>query len=106
MHLDRRAGAQLAHAPGMWRSLVIALGCLMGAATVVWLDGRFVHWSEPASIPADPRVVRRAAEPRLVTPEERLDAITRAQVWREPALADGARLPPTAAIDSLSCRFL
>jgi hypothetical protein len=90
----------------MWRSLVIALVVLMGAASVVWLDGRFVHWSEPPSIPADPRGVRRAAETRMVSPEERLDAITRAQVWREPAPAGGAHLPPTAAIENLSCRFV
>jgi hypothetical protein len=79
----------------------------MGVVTALWLDGRYVHSPVPAPSGAtSTREPARAAETRLVSPEERLDAITRAQVWREPAPAGGSHLPMNAVIEDLSCRFV
>jgi hypothetical protein len=90
----------------MWRIVLITFTCLMGGAMALWLDGRFVHSSESLPVVSDSRHERRATETRVVSPEERLDAIARAQVWRDPAAGNSARMPPTAVIENLSCRFI
>ena len=85
---------------------------LLGVAAIVaalWMEGRTVRSSEPAGpAPAStPSGRDRAAQTRIVSPEERRDAIARAQVWREPPPgAGGGRLPESSLIDDLSCRFV
>ena len=91
----------------MRRSLVLALALAAVVGLSIWGAGRPAKSSEPVPPPvATPVAPDRAAETRLVSREERIDAIARAQVWHEPAFAAGKRLPPHAVIDKLSCRFV
>src|SRR6185503_13988823 len=92
----------------MRRVLVVTLAGLMAAAGLLWFQGRSAGSSDPPSPPAAaPKGRDRAADTRVVSPEERLAAIARAQVWREPAPgANHSHLPASAVIDELSCRFV
>jgi hypothetical protein len=92
------------------RSALIAITGLAAIAGAVWLELRPVRSSEPEPGPV-PGVTStrpaRAAETRVVSSEDRLDAIARARVWHEPASGAGSgRLPPLTVIDELSCRFV
>ena len=92
----------------MRRASLITGAVVLAFAAAFWFEGRIVRSSEPAPPPAAAKVEpNRPAEARVVSREARLDAIARAQVWREPKGAAGqSHLPPSAVIDDLSCRFV
>jgi hypothetical protein len=89
------------------RWLAVALGTLI---LVVALLGFRAQIARSLELRADPPVggtPHESSASRVVSPEARLDAITRAQVGKEPA-AGAARgaLPANPVIDDLSCRFV
>jgi hypothetical protein len=93
------------------RSAVLTIAGLAAIAGAVWLEVGPVRSSEPppprVATVATPMVRTRAAETRVLSREDRLDAIARARVWHEPASGVGpGRLPPHNVIDELSCRFV
>jgi hypothetical protein len=94
----------------MGRGGLIAFAGLAAIAAAVWFGVRPVRSSEPKPAPvasATGTWPPRAAETRVVSSQERLDAITRAQLWHEPTSGTGrSRLPPQVVIDELSCRFV
>jgi len=62
---------------------------------------------EPPKAVSPNHASRPSAGPRVVSAEARTDAIVRAQVWKEPAAGPmQARVPATAVIQELSCRFV
>ncbi|HZI79543.1 MAG TPA: hypothetical protein VFD69_08520 [Vicinamibacterales bacterium] len=104
-------GAQLAQSNVMRRAVVLALVGLAAVGAILWFQGRTVRSSEPVSstLPtrSGPDRPDRAAAARVVSREARLESLSRAQVWREPARgAGGGHLPAHAVIDELSCRFV
>ncbi|HEV8392816.1 MAG TPA: hypothetical protein VGQ37_01020 [Vicinamibacterales bacterium] len=92
----------------MRRGSVAALAALLAVVAVLWFQGRSLRSSEPPPAPVATTLgPNRPPAPRIVTGEARLDAIARAQVWREPARGAGqSLLPASAVIDALSCRFV
>jgi hypothetical protein len=92
----------------MRRASVLALASLLAIVAVWWFQGRNLRSSEPTPSPvarASGRV--RPAAARVVSGEERLEAIARAQVWHEPAPGAGqTNLPANPVIDDLACRFV
>jgi hypothetical protein len=92
----------------MRRGAIVTVAVLLALGAAMWLQGRIVRSSEPPPPPVATKTdPDRPATTRLVSRQARLDAIARAQVWREPkgAAAQGY-LPPSAFIDELSCRFV
>src|SRR5436190_16584611 len=92
----------------MRRAALVGLTALLAIVAALWCDGRNLRSSEPAP-PAvvTPTLPVRPAATRLVSGEERVDAIARAQVWHEPARGAGqSHLPANAVIDDLACRFV
>jgi hypothetical protein len=90
----------------MRRAFAVMAAGLVLAVAMAWVQVRTVRSSESAPAVAEGGEPIRAATSRIVSPEERRDALARAQVWREPAASTGSVLPPSAVIDDLSCRFL
>ena len=89
----------------------VALGvltALLAIGVMLWFQGRSLRSSEPPPPPvATSTGPVRLAATRVVSSEERLDEIARAQVWHEPPPgASHTSLPPIAVIDELSCRFV
>ena len=75
---------------------------------MLWLQGRNLRSSEPPPPPvATATAPVRPAATRVVSNEQRLDEISRAQVWHEPPPRAGhTSLPPITVIDELTCRFV
>jgi hypothetical protein len=95
----------------MRRGVIVGVAALAAIGAVLWFQGRAVRSSEPVAPPSaasEPAgEPERALESRTVSRDERLDAIARAQVWREPERgAAGSHLSSTAVVDELSCRFI
>jgi hypothetical protein len=88
--------------------MVVIGASVVACAASVWIASRVVRSS--GTIPeAPPPVVSepsRADDDRLVSPELRRDAITRARIWREPPPGPRVPSPAQSTIDELSCRFL
>jgi hypothetical protein len=86
------------------RRSVIASAGVVAIVAAVWFEWRAASSSDPAPPPAATDTApERAAESRVVSRAERLDAIARAQVWREPAPGP---LPAGAVVDEIACRFV
>ncbi|HET9270550.1 MAG TPA: hypothetical protein VFO31_20375 [Vicinamibacterales bacterium] len=92
----------------MRHGAVVTVAVLLALMAALWVQGRIVRSSEPAPPPVAAKVEPdRPAATRVVSREARLEAIARAQVWREPKGAAGqGHLPPSVVIDDLSCRFV
>jgi hypothetical protein len=88
----------------MRRAVAVVAAGLVLAVAMAWVRGGTVRSS--ASAVAEDGEPIRAATSRVLSREERLDALARAQVWREPAASTGSALPASAVIDELSCRFV
>jgi hypothetical protein len=92
----------------MRRAPVVAGVAIIAIAAVVWFQARAVRSSERPLPPVATRSgPERGGATRVVSRDARLDAIVRAQVWREPAPVGGrSRLPAHEVIEELSCRFV
>jgi len=92
----------------MRRASLGVLTALLAIAATMWFQGRNLRSSEPPSSPvATATAPVRHPAARVVSSEERLDAIARAQVWREPARGTAhTDLPASPVIEELSCRFV
>jgi hypothetical protein len=80
----------------------LAVMCAVGMACLgaLWLESGGASTASPEAVTSGGGY--RANARRVVSADERLDAIARAQVWHEP---DG-QLPAAAIIETLSCRFV
>ena len=108
-YLDGNFGRTACTRRGMRRAPVVAGVAIIAIAGAVWFQKRAVRPSEPPPPPpvATPSGPARPAATRVVSRDARLDAIVRAQVWREPAPGGGrSRLPAHDVIEELSCRFV
>ena len=89
------------------RWLAGALAVLFAVVAVLGFRGPSLRPSEPPRPVATNVRPHRPAATRVVSAEARHDAITRAQVWKEPDRgASHGILPVHAVIDELSCRFV
>jgi len=89
------------------RWLAVSLGTLFIVVAVLGFRGSGVRSTEPAPSVTTRVASHRPVLPRVVSPEVRLDAIARAQVWHEPGPGAGqSNLPVNPVIEELSCRFI
>lgn len=89
------------------RWLVVALGTLIAVTVLLGFRTQVERSLEPPKAMSPNHASRPSAGPRVVSAEARMDAIVRAQVWKEPAAgAMRARVPANAVIQELSCRFV
>jgi hypothetical protein len=76
-------------------------------AAVIWAAATGGWWTD-AAVPPEPdasRPVPRSADERIVTEDERQDALRRARAWREPAQPIEQQDLRAAAVDDVECRF-